>query len=86
MSEKNHITESNPEWERLYAVILWAEMNPNSFAKQLGYPKAETLYRIKRGLNGISRNLADRIVLSFPNISKGWLLSGEGSMLRGDNI
>ncbi|MBQ8437298.1 MAG: S24 family peptidase, partial [Alistipes sp.] len=40
----------------------------------------ENLYQIKAGKNGISRALGSRIVEYFPEISLGWLLSGEGDM------
>lgn len=72
--------EISDHWRRLSAVIEQAGMSTNYFARYIGLPVAENLYRIKRGLNGISRDVADRIVDKFPNISKGWLLTGEGSM------
>ena len=34
----------------------------------------------KAGKNGISQNLARRIVEKFPELSVGWLLTGEGDM------
>lgn len=72
-------------WVRLSAVIEQAGMSTNYFAHHIGLPVAETLYRVKRGQNGISRDVAERIVDKFPNISKGWLLTGEGSMYYNDN-
>ena len=77
--------EPNEQWERLYAVIVWAKMNTRSFALHIGLPAAENLYRIKRGQNGISRNVAQLITGSFPQISRGWLLFGDGAMLRDDD-
>lgn len=73
---------SKSDWVRLRAVIEWSNMSVNSFARHIGLPCGENLYRIERGQNGISRNLADRVVANYPQISKGWLLSGEGSMFR----
>lgn len=71
----------NEHWERLAAVIRQAgNMSPNFFAKYIGLPCGENIYRVKRGQNGISRNMADMIVAKFPHISKGWLLTGEGDM------
>ena len=72
-------------WERLSAVINYAEMSPNYFARHIGLPCGENIYRIKRGQNGISRDVADRIVEKFPCISKGWLMTGEGRMFLGDD-
>ena len=60
-------------------------MTINHFAKHIGLSRAENLYQIKNGNNGISQKLAHRIVEAFPAISIGWLLSGEGAMLCEDN-
>lgn len=73
-------------WERLAAVIRMAGMSTNYFARYIGLPVAENLYRIKRGQNGISRDVADRIVEKFPAISKGWLLTGEGNMFYDEDL
>lgn len=59
-------------------------MTINSFAKYIGLSRAENLYQIKNGNNGISQKLARRIVESFPEVSIGWLLTGEGEMLHGE--
>ncbi|MFI3292155.1 MAG: hypothetical protein SNI70_01405 [Rikenellaceae bacterium] len=78
-------------WERLESVIKWANMSTNYFARHIGLLRGENLYQIKRGNNGISRNLADMIVKSFPEINLLWLLTGEGQMfaepeISGDGI
>ncbi len=78
-------------WERLESVIKWANMSTNYFARHIGLLRGENLYQIKRGNNGISRNLADMIVKSFPEINLLWLLTGEGQMfaeteITGDGI
>ena len=57
-------------------------MTINSFAKYIGLTRAENLYQIKNGNNGISQKLARRIVESFPEVSIGWLMTGEGEMLH----
>lgn len=67
-------------WERIESVIRWANMTINYFAHHIGLARGENLYQIKRGNNGISRDLADRIVAKFPQIDKLWLLTGEGEM------
>ncbi|MDO4758764.1 MAG: hypothetical protein Q4A18_05820 [Rikenellaceae bacterium] len=73
--------EENKYWQRLSAVIRWANMSANYFALHIGLARGENLYQIKRGNNGISLNLAERIVQHFPEVSKLWLLTGEGDML-----
>ncbi|MFI3319202.1 MAG: hypothetical protein SNH01_00325 [Rikenellaceae bacterium] len=78
-------------WERLESVIKWANMSTNYFARHIGLLRGENLYQIKRGNNGISRNLAEMIVTAFPEINLLWLLTGEGQMFvepdfAGDDI
>lgn len=74
------MTNNNSDWQRLESVIRWAQMTINGFGVHIGLPRAENLYQIKAGKNGISRALGSRIVEHFPEISLGWLLSGEGDM------
>lgn len=70
------------EWQRIEKIVKWVGMSVNSFAGTIGLNRSENLYQIKRGNNGISKDLADLIVGKYPQISKGWLLSGEGEMFR----
>lgn len=55
-------------------------MTTNYFGRYIGLARSENLYQIKAGKNGISQNLAHRIVEKFPELSVGWLLTGEGDM------
>ena len=83
--------EKQNNWQRIEAVIKWANMSTNYFARHIGLARGENLYQIKRGNNGISLDVADRIVSKFPQVDKLWLLTGEGQMfadgkLRGAQI
>lgn len=83
--------EKRSNWERVEAVIKWANMTTNYFARYIGLARGENLYQIKRGNNGISLDVANRIVEKFPQVDKLWLLTGEGQMfsdakLRGAQI
>jgi hypothetical protein len=69
------------EWQRLEQVVKWAGLSVNSFGREIGLSRSETLYQIKRGNNGISRDLAETICRRYPQISKGWIMAGEGQML-----
>ena len=73
--------EKQNNWQRIEAVIKWANMSTNYFARYIGLARGENLYQIKRGNNGISLDVADRIVSKFPQVDKLWLLTGEGQML-----
>ena len=68
------------DWQRLDKIIRWTGMSVNAFALNIGLRRSENLYQIKRGNNGISKELAETIVMRYPNISKGWILAGEGEM------
>ena len=71
----------NESWSRLQKVIDWTGLSINKFAGQIGLLHAENLYRIKRGSNGISKELAYMISKRYAAISRAWLLTGEGAMM-----
>lgn len=73
-------------WQRLEAVISWANMSINYFARHIGLPRGENLYQIRRGNNGISKDVAHRVVTRFPEISESWLLTGDGHMFANENL
>lgn len=76
----------NQYWKRLESVIGWSNMTTNAFGRHIGLVRSESLYQIKAGRFGISSALAQRIVAKFPQISLGWLLSGEGEMLSAASV
>ena len=67
--------EKQNNWQRIEAVIKWANMSTNYFARHIGLARGENLYQIKRGNNGISLDVADRIVAKFPQVDKLFLLT-----------
>lgn len=73
-------TEKMAVWDRISLVVKMAGMTTNGFARHIGLARGENLYQIKRGNNGISIDVADRICNKFPSVSKLWLLTGEGEM------
>jgi len=61
--------------------------NVKAFASALGLKTVQVLYDIQSGkTRSISDALADRILLVFPEMSRGWILSGEGDMLRTGSV
>lgn len=68
----------------MWQVIELSGMTINAFARHIGLTRSETLYQIKSGKNGISRNVAECVVARFPQISKPWLLTGYGAMYTDD--
>lgn len=68
------------DWQRIERVVRWAGLSVNSFARNIGLNRAENLYQIKKGNHGISKELAEAVSAAYPEISKAWLLTGEGDM------
>lgn len=69
-------------WQRIEQIIKWSGApSVNAFAREIGLSRGENLYQIKRGNNGISKDLAEIVTTKYPAISKAWLLTGEGNML-----
>jgi len=76
--------EKQNNWQRIEAVIKWANMSTNYFARYIGLARGENLYQIKRGNNGISLDVADRIVSKFPPGRQTLAADGGGAdVLRG---
>ena len=74
MQKKFEIMHENQNnWQRIESVVKWANMTTNYFARYIGLSRGENLYQIKRGHNGISRKLGERIVQHFPQIDLLWL-------------
>lgn len=55
-----------------------------AFAKELGMRSAQTIYNIKKGIQSISKTMANAIVKKWPQIRYEWLMEGEGEMLEAD--
>ncbi len=73
-------------WQRIERVVKWTGLSVNSFAHSVGLSRGENLYQIKRGNNGISRELAGMIAAKYPQISRAWLLTGEGDMFIDETV
>ena len=69
-------------WQRLEKVVRWTGMSVNAFALHIGLKRSENLYQIKKGNHGISKELANVISAKYPQISRSWLLTGDGDMLK----
>lgn len=69
-----------PARDRLRIVLQYSgERSYNALALRLGLKRSENLYRIRKGCNGISMDLALRIRNICPSLSLSWLLGGEGT-------
>ena len=72
------------DWQRIEKIVRWAGLSVNSFALNIGLPRGENLYQIKRGNNGVSKELAEQIAAKYPEINRAWILTGQGEMLIGE--
>lgn len=72
--------------DKILALHNYTGMSLKRLAEECGLGTPQTLYDIKNGKHGISRDVAAKIRGRFPKISLSWLLAGEGDMLSdGDN-
>lgn len=69
--------------QRLEQVINYLEINAKAFSEELGYERPQIIYDILKGkTKSISENLAIKITSVYSGISRVWLLTGEGEMLK----
>lgn len=67
--------------ERLKALIEHYELSVNAFARRIGYNQSN-LSKILAGKRDFNNNLENAICREFPEINRGWLLTGDGEMLK----
>lgn len=81
--------------ERIEALVKHSGLNIKRLAEEIGLKTVQTLYDIKNGKHGISKDVANKIKGKYLNINTQWLLTGEGDMFtskviqnnqNGDNI
>jgi len=74
---------NTPDGQRLNKVFEWTRKRSyTAFAKELGFKRAQILYNVLYGKNGMSKNVADRIVEKYPQINIIWMRTGGGGMLK----
>ena len=67
--------------ERIKKIVECMKLTPNAFAKKIGYAKGKTIYDFMNGTRPLNFKVAAKIAETFPEISKSWILTGEGEML-----
>jgi hypothetical protein len=69
--------------EIIIEILKYLGMNSKAFSEKLGYERPQIIYDLRKGKTKIiSVPLANKISSVFPEISKTWLLTGEGEMLK----
>ena len=66
--------------ERLESLINKLNLNARSFAIELGYSRADSIYAIFKRNSKISNSLLNKICNRFPQVNREWLMTGFGSM------
>lgn len=70
--------------EILEKLLSHTGLSVNSLATEIGLSRAQALYDIQNEkTKSITPSMADRIIQRFSDISRVWLLTGEGDMLGG---
>jgi hypothetical protein len=64
----------------LNVLFFYLGVNAKQFAESLGFKRADRIYNVLRGENGISSDLAKIIIDKYPSVNYEWLLTGKGSM------
>ena len=69
--------------EVIAKVLTYTKLNAKQLADRIGLDRPQAIYDILKGkTKSISPAMASKILSVFPEFDRGWLMTGEGSMLR----
>lgn len=68
--------------QRIRDLIKFLNLNPNQFAKKLGYERGEKIYKIVNDLHEPGYDLIRDIAQKIENVNSEWLLTGIGEMFK----
>ena len=69
--------------EVITKVLAYTKLNAKQLAERIGLDRPQAIYDILKGkTKSISPAMANKILSVFPEIDRGWLMTGEGDMLR----
>ena len=69
--------------EIILMLLDYSKLNAKQFSEKLGMKRGQAIYDVMSGkTKRISDKLANQIISEFPEISRTWLLTGEGEMLK----
>lgn len=70
--------------DKIDNLLKYLEINAKVFSEKLGYDRPQIIYDLQKGkTKRISEELGSKIVSVFPQVSRAWLMAGEGDMLVG---
>ena len=64
--------------------MRFAGKNARQFALETGISEEQISKLLKGRRNSVTGKVADRVLEHYPQVSRSWLLSGEGAMLVGN--
>lgn len=69
--------------ERIKALVEYSHLNVAQFSKRVGFSTAQAVRDLIKGqTKSLSYKSLNLLLDAFPEISKAWLTSGEGEMLK----
>jgi hypothetical protein len=66
----------------LAEIISALKLTKNAFSNKLKYKSAMSIYNVLEGKNGISDDMAARIVHTFPEVDFSFIRTGEGTPIK----
>ncbi len=69
--------------DNLIQYMNYKKLNDNEVTSQCGLAVG-VIGKAKAGRNDIGKKSIDKILATYPDLNRSWLLTGEGSMLIGD--
>lgn len=68
-------------------LLIYSGLNAKTFSEKIGLKRPQAIYDILTGkTKAISQAMTLKILSAFPEISKSWLLTGEGEMIKSPAI
>ena len=72
--------------QRIERILDYKSINPKQLSEILGLNRPQKIYDVlKEKTKNISPNLSIQIISAFPEISRTWLLTGDGDMFAEQN-
>lgn len=69
--------------DRIGAILEYYKISAKAFSERLGMDRPQAIYDIINGkTRSITEKMANKIISVFSDISKPWLMSGDGEMLK----
>jgi phage repressor protein C with HTH and peptisase S24 domain len=68
--------------QRIALFIDEVNMNPNRFAKEVGYKRPDNIYNVYTGRTKPSWEMLEAIAARFTDLNMNWLIRGTGTMLE----